>query len=68
MVNDHGLNVNHDFFSAERLEDIVIIRFKKNVLFHATDLNARDTILNYLDRVSNSDSVKVLVIFFSPEK
>ena len=57
-----------DFFSARRLEDVVILRFNKNLLFQATDLRFRNKVLNYFNRVSESDSIKVVVIISSSEK
>ena len=57
-----------DFFSAKRLEDVVIINFKENLLFHITDLSSRDQMLHYLDRISETDSIKVVAIISSKEK
>lgn len=47
------------------MADIIILRFKENLLFQATDLSIRDKILYYLDRVSTIDSIKVVVIIGS---
>jgi len=61
-------NLKCDFFSAKRLEDVIILRFKENLLFRATDLSSGDKVLGYLNRVSESDSIKVVVIISSSEK
>jgi enoyl-CoA hydratase/carnithine racemase len=52
-------------FTADRLESIAIIHFKEHMLFHATGLRARDSIMAYLDRVSEDDSIKVVLIISS---
>ena len=56
-----------EFFKAERLDDVIILRLKENLLFRTTDLNARDKVLDYFDQVSITDSIKVVVIMSSPE-
>jgi len=61
------LNEECEFFTAEGLDEVIILRLKENLLFRATDLNARDKVLNYFDQVSITDSIKVVVIMSSPE-
>jgi 2-(1,2-epoxy-1,2-dihydrophenyl)acetyl-CoA isomerase len=56
-----------EFFTAERREEIVILRLKENLLFRATDLGERDKVIDYLDQVSITDSIKVVVFMCSPE-
>jgi len=58
----------YDLFSTEQTDEVVIIRFKEDLLFRVTDLYARDAMIDYLDRVSENDSIKVIVIFFSPNR
>ena len=48
MENETNLDRDYDLFSAKRMEDIIIFRFKGNLLLRATDLRARAAILNYL--------------------
>jgi len=59
---------NSEFFSAELHENIVTIRFKGHFLYSTTDLTSRDKLLDYLDRISKNDAVKVIIIISSPEK
>jgi 2-(1,2-epoxy-1,2-dihydrophenyl)acetyl-CoA isomerase len=68
MEKKPNFDENYDFFSAKRLEDVVILRFKENLLFQATDLGSRDKLVGYLNRVSESDSIKVVVIISSSGK
>jgi len=59
---------NSEFFSAEQYENLAIIRFKGHFLYSTTDLTSRDKLLDYFDRISKNESVKVIVIIASPEK
>lgn len=68
MDNKTKFNLVCNTFSAEKIEDIVLLRFKDNFLLHATDLSVRDRILDYLDLVGKSDLIKAIVIIGSPEK
>jgi 2-(1,2-epoxy-1,2-dihydrophenyl)acetyl-CoA isomerase len=68
MESDIDLDRDHDVFSAKRTEDIIIFRFKQNLLLRTTDLRAMSAILNYLNLVSENNSIKVLVIFGSPRE
>lgn len=67
MAENLYFNEEVEFFSSERHDDIIILRLKQNLLLRATDLSARDKVLDYLDRVSKTDAVKVVVIINSPE-
>ena len=58
----------YGFFSAEQTDEIMVMRFKEDSLFHITDLMARDAMLDYFDRISEDDSVKVILIISSPNK
>jgi len=68
MNKDQTLDERCDFFSAKRIEHIVMIRFKENLLFYASDLSAKEKIMEYLDLVSRNDSIKVVVILGFPYK
>jgi enoyl-CoA hydratase/carnithine racemase len=68
MEERESLDRDYEVFSAKRFEDIIIFRFKENLLYRATELGAKATVLNYLSRVSESDSIKVVVIMGSPQE
>ncbi|MBU0988246.1 MAG: enoyl-CoA hydratase/isomerase family protein [Proteobacteria bacterium] len=57
-----------EFFSTKRIEDIVILSFKENLLFSATDLRFRDLVMDCLDRISKTESIKVVIIVRSQGK
>ncbi|MDH4204418.1 MAG: enoyl-CoA hydratase/isomerase family protein [Desulfobacteraceae bacterium] len=67
MAKKVNLDKACEFFTAERLDEIVILRLKENLLFRATDLSERDKVIDYLDQVSITDSIKVVVFMSSPE-
>ena len=67
MAKKVNLDKECEFFTAERLDDIVILRLKENLLFRATDLSERDKVIDYLDQVSTTDSIKVVIFMSSPD-
>ena len=68
MKKDQNLDVKYDFFSGKRIEDIVVLSLKENLLHRTTDLDDKALLLDYLDLVSKSDAIKVLLIIGSPKK
>lgn len=56
-----------EFFTAEKLDDIIVLRLKENLLFPATDLSERDKVIDYLDEISIMNSIKIVLIVNSPE-
>lgn len=62
-----NLDKECEFFTVEHLNEIVILRLKENLLFRATDLSERDKVIDYLDQISITDSIKVVVFMSSPE-
>lgn len=67
MTKQQNLDRDCDYFSSKTFEDILRITFSEDLLFQSTDLRCRDRIINYLNLVSEYDSVKVVVIM-SPLK
>ena len=67
MAKKVDLDQECEFFTAERLDEIVILRLKENLLFRATNLIERDKVIDYLDQVSITDSIKVVVFMCSPD-
>lgn len=68
MKDVSAFEVNYDFFSGEKVEDIVLIRFKDNLLQRTTHLDAKGLLFDYLDLVLKSDEIKVIMIIGSPKK
>lgn len=68
MENKTSLARDGNVFSAKEMEHIIIFRFKESPLLQATDLRAKAEVLDYLNLVSRSDSIKVVVIMGSPQE
>lgn len=68
MKKDQNLDVRYDFFSGKRVEDIIVLTFKENLLHSVTDLDEKALLFDYLDLVSKSNAIKVLLIIGSPKK
>jgi hypothetical protein len=56
----------NDFFSAKRIDAVVTIIFKGKRLLPITSWSTKTSILEYLDLVSKSDSVRVVVVRDEP--
>ncbi|MGV7223936.1 MAG: enoyl-CoA hydratase/isomerase family protein [Nitrospinales bacterium] len=67
MKKIKDLNRECDYFSAFRLDKIAWIVLKGNMLQQSTDLRCRDTLLNYLNLVSEDKEIKIVAIFNSKE-
>jgi len=68
MIKMTPLDGDYEFFSAETVEDIILLRFKENLLVRATDLVTKDTLFEFIGRISNQADIKVVVIINSPRK
>ena len=63
-----SLEVNYDYFSAEKTEDILILNFKEKPLARVINLNGKKVLFDYLDFVSTFDDIKVVLMTGSPVK
>jgi len=68
MKKRSSFEVDYDFFSGQRIEDIAVLSFKENFLHGGTHLTAKGWLFDYLELVSKSDEIKVLLIIGSPKK
>ncbi len=70
MGKNSKFDLETDVFTAQQCDDVILLRFKskENLLVRATDLKFRDQMMDYLDQVSNSDAIKVIVIMNASEK
>ena len=68
MKKDLDINESRDFFLIKKIEDIIVIRLRGNLLQMATDLNASNKLLDYLDQIEKNESIKVIVILAPSEK
>jgi 2-(1,2-epoxy-1,2-dihydrophenyl)acetyl-CoA isomerase len=65
---DIKIEGSYDFFSGEKIENVLLLRFRENLMLQAAELKAKITILDYLDLVSRDDTIKVILILNSPQK
>jgi hypothetical protein len=59
---------NQDFYTVERLNDIVILRLGKNFLFESIARAINHPVLDVFDDISENRDIKVLIITNCPEK
>ena len=62
MKKEQEFDQTHVFFSAKKIGDIAILRFNENLLFSATDSKVKWPLFDYLDLVSKTDEIKVVLI------
>ena len=68
MKKISNLEVNFDFFSTEKNEDVLMLNFKEKPLARVIDLNGKKVLFDYLDFVSTFDEIKVVLMTGSPVK
>ena len=54
-------------FSAQRLDEIVLLKFSKNPMLLMTDLTVKKEIIEYLNRVSDEKTIKIAILMSNPE-
>ena len=64
--NHKGLNLKCETFSGYTRDSIAFLQLHKHFLLRTENLNARDQVLDFLDRVSASSSIKILIFAGSP--
>lgn len=63
-----ALDIENNLFNAEQIENIAVIRFKKNLIRQLTDLNIKEALFDYLHQAEDDRNIKVMLILGSPEK
>ena len=67
MKNQSEFDIAYESFQATLQDDIASLRFHRDFLLRTTDLENRDRVLDYLDRIGRSRSVKILIIAGAPD-
>ena len=62
------LEIDNELFSAELVDQIAVMMFKKDLLLYVSDLNLKELLFDYLDGLSKNDNVRLILIIGSPEK
>jgi 2-(1,2-epoxy-1,2-dihydrophenyl)acetyl-CoA isomerase len=65
-MKQQDLNHENDFFTAERIDALVMLTFKRKRLVPVTLWSTKTPLFEYLDKVSKSDAVKVVVVMDRP--
>ena len=65
-MKQQDLNQENDFFCAKRVDAVVTLTFKGKRLLPITFWSTKAPILDYLDFVSKSDAVRVVVVIDEP--
>ncbi|MBT3311818.1 MAG: enoyl-CoA hydratase/isomerase family protein [Desulfobacterales bacterium] len=68
MKEGLNLDLNFEFFSGKRVDDIVILNFGETPIIHLLDLNVKESLFEYLRLVEKDDSVKIVLIIGSSQK
>ncbi len=68
MKKDTNLDIESDYFTAKKDEGIITISFTGNVMFFPTLLSVKEALFDYLDLISNTDTVKVVINLCAQKK
>jgi 2-(1,2-epoxy-1,2-dihydrophenyl)acetyl-CoA isomerase len=62
MKRKEAFDQETDFFSAKKIDEIIVITFKEKLFLKLTEWEAKGKVFDYFDFVSKSDSIKVIII------
>ncbi len=68
MKRKIDLERDYDFFKGKIIGSVLVLNLKHNLMFRVTSLELKTTMIDYLDQVSRTDAIKVLLIVSSPKK
>ncbi len=63
-----SLVTDNEFFSAERVDNILVVRGKPHFTRHVSDLKKIDTFFDHLEIISHTEAVRVVVFVGAQEK
>ncbi|KIX11771.1 enoyl-CoA hydratase/isomerase family protein [Dethiosulfatarculus sandiegensis] len=63
-----SLDVKKSLFWGEKKDNVLVLSFKDNQFSHLIDLSFKKILMEYLDFISRSDEIKVILIKASPVK
>lgn len=67
MAKAMDWEIQTDILSSKRYDETVILHLKENLLFRLIDLSVKDLTFKYLDRLANSEAIKIIVIVTPPK-
>jgi 2-(1,2-epoxy-1,2-dihydrophenyl)acetyl-CoA isomerase len=68
MGKSEQTEIDNELFSAELIDQIAVMTFKKDLLLYVSDLNLKDLLFDYMDGISKNDTVRLILINGSPDK
>jgi 2-(1,2-epoxy-1,2-dihydrophenyl)acetyl-CoA isomerase len=68
MRRKFDLAGDFDFYTGEIIGNVLLLNLKDKIMFRATNIKAKSVILDYLDQVSRTDAIKVVLIVSFPKK
>lgn len=68
MKDTFELSCENDFFSARCDGPLVVFRIKGNIFLNLTLLNARESVLAYLDAAAANPEVRILLLLANPRR
>lgn len=67
-MRESRFNVKNKFFSGERVQSIAIVSFKDKPMMHTADLHEKKIFFDYLDLISTSKKISVILFLGPPVK
>ena len=68
MKRKIDLESDFEFFKGEIIGSVLVLNLKDNLMIRATNLEIKSTMLDYLDQLSRTEAIKVLLVVSSPNK
>lgn len=68
MKRKMDLEGQFEFYTGKIVGNVLVLNLKDNLMFRATNLKAKTTILEYLNQVSRTEAIKVVLIVSFPKK
>jgi len=62
------LAIDSDLISTRQVESVLVVYFKKNMLRQLAEISSKEALIEYLQKVSGSPDIKVVLFWGSPEK
>jgi len=63
-----SLDFDHELFRARQIDQVAVIRFRRNLIRQLTDLSLKEALFKYLKEASADREIKVVLAFGNPEK
>ncbi len=65
---DSTFDTDNAFFSARLQDDVLVVRDKKHIIRHTTNLTVTDAFFSYVEAIARDKRIRAVVFFGSPDK